>query len=203
MRERAALDVSHLPDIDRGSGSLFWWGNVGLIGIESMTFAIGIATYLYLRTIANMWPPATVDPPALLGGTIGLLLLLASVVPMRLADKSMEVGKENVGRIKAGLVGNLVLSAIWVVVRVLEFRGLHTKWNESAYGSVTWLILGLHGGETFASILDTGVLTAMVFRGHIRDKTFLDIRADSLFWYFLVAIWVPLYAVVYIVPRVR
>ena len=201
MRERAALDVSHLPDIDRGSGSVFWWGNVGLIAIESMTFAIGIATYLYLRVIADVWPPATVDPPEIVRGTIGLALLLATCIPMRIADKAMDVGKENIPKIKAGLVGNLLLSFVWLGFRIAEFRGLHTKWNESAYGSVTWTLVGLHAAEAFASILDTLVLAVLVFRGPLREKTFLDVRCDSLFWYFMVAVWVPIYVVVYIVPR--
>jgi heme/copper-type cytochrome/quinol oxidase subunit 3 len=205
VRLRPALDVSRLPDIDLGSGSLFWWGNVGLIAIESTTFAIAIATYFYLRLISSLWPPPTVDPPNLLLGTLGLALLLASCIQMRIADKAIEKGMEglpeNLGRMRWGLVGNLLLAFAAIAVRAFEFQGLHTKWNSNAYGSITWTILGLHGGEAFASVLDTVVLTVIVFRHHPKQKQLLDVRCDSLFWYFMVAVWVPLYLTVYIAPR--
>jgi heme/copper-type cytochrome/quinol oxidase subunit 3 len=205
MKLRPALDVSRLPDIDLGSGSLFWWGNVGLILIESTTFAIAIATYYYLRLIASVWPPPTVDPPNLALGTLGLALLLASCIPMKFADneiqKRVEGKTEDLGRIRLGLAANCVLAVAAIVVRVYEFGGLHTKWNSNAYGSVTWTILGLHGGEAFASVLDTIVLTVLVFRPAPKEKQLLDVRCDSLFWYFMVAVWVPLYFTVYVTPR--
>ena len=35
------------------------------------------------------------------------------------------------------------------------------------------------------------------------DLTFLDARLDGVYWYFVVGAWIPLYAVVFLVPRLR
>ena len=35
----------------------------------------------------------------------------------------------------------------------------------------------------------------------VEERHFLDARLDGVFWYFIVITWVPLYAVVFLVPR--
>ena len=54
---RRALDVSGLPTAVLDSRSLVWWGTIVMTVIETFVFAITVAAYLYLRTIANQWPP--------------------------------------------------------------------------------------------------------------------------------------------------
>ena len=56
MKQRVVLDVSHLPMHGLGTASLTWWGTLGFILIEGTGFALTIAIYLYLMSIAPHWP---------------------------------------------------------------------------------------------------------------------------------------------------
>jgi len=40
-----------------------------------------------------------------------------------------------------------------------------------------------------------------MFTRHVNEKRFSDVSDNAFYWYFVVATWVPLYAVLYGVPR--
>jgi cytochrome c oxidase subunit I+III len=87
------------------------------------------------------------------------------------------------------------------LIRVFEFATLNVQWNTNAYGSVVWLLLSLHTVHIATDVVDTGVLTALMFLGPIEEKRFVDVAENSMYWYFVVFAWLPLYAVIYIAPR--
>jgi heme/copper-type cytochrome/quinol oxidase subunit 3 len=37
--------------------------------------------------------------------------------------------------------------------------------------------------------------------GPIEGKRFVDVSENAIYWYFVVALWVPLYVIIYWVPR--
>jgi heme/copper-type cytochrome/quinol oxidase subunit 3 len=53
-----------------------------------------------------------------------------------------------------------------------------------------------------AEVLETILLMVFALTGWMTDHLFLDISDSAPFWYFIVAIWVPIYAVLYLVPRI-
>jgi heme/copper-type cytochrome/quinol oxidase subunit 3 len=202
---RRSIDVSRLPDVSLDASALFWWGTVGLIAIESMSFAITIGSAIYLRLRVPDWPPPTIPPPDLLPGIAGLALLLASCLPMRAAEQIAGRGRpeEDRRRIAGYLALNLLLAGLFIALRFFEFPGTHTKWNGSAYGSVQWTALGLHLLEGVAGFFETLVLVAVLLTAKVEEKHLLDVRACALFWYFISLVWVPVFAVVYFLPRFR
>jgi cytochrome c oxidase subunit 3 len=40
---------------------------------------------------------------------------------------------------------------------------MHIKWDGNAYGSITWLLLGLHTTHILTDLIDTLVLTCLMF----------------------------------------
>ncbi|HYK41581.1 MAG TPA: cytochrome C oxidase subunit III [Thermoanaerobaculia bacterium] len=202
MSARRTIDVSRLPDISLTPSALFWWGTVGLILIEATTFVIMIATAIYLRLTVTDWPPPTIPPPDLRWGVAGLVLILASCLPLRAAEKIAARGHlEDTPRIRALLYVTIAITALFIAVRFFEFPGTHTKWNSSAYGSIVWTILGLHLLEGVAGFLENGVLAAVLKIGPVAHKQFLDVRGCAIFWYFIALGWIPLFLIVYVYPR--
>ncbi|MBV8913228.1 MAG: hypothetical protein JOZ05_09345, partial [Acetobacteraceae bacterium] len=53
MKIRRVLDVSGLPLHGIGPESVTWWGALGFMLIEGTGFALVIAVYLYLRSLAS------------------------------------------------------------------------------------------------------------------------------------------------------
>jgi len=200
VKPSTTLDVSHLPSVAFGSRDPLWWGVTGLIIIEATILGIGMVSYFYLRTLAPVWPPPRTALPALLLPTVNMLLLLVSVIPMYWVDRAAR-RKERRG-VQIGLVLCVILGLGSSVLRGFEFRAVHTQWDSHAYGSVVWTLLGLHTLDLVAEVLETILLMAFALTGPMTDHLFLDISDSAPFWYFVAAIWVPIYAVLYIAPRV-
>ena len=87
------------------------------------------------------------------------------------------------------------------IVRVFEFAHLNVMWDHDAYGSIVWLLLGLHTTHIVTDFLDSGVLTALMFTGPIEEHRFVDVEENAVYWYFVVLAWLPIYGVIYWAPR--
>ena len=195
----SAIDVGGLAPSAFGSRSLMWWGTVGIILIEGMAFALAIGAYVYLVTRSQGWPPGGIPPPMLRYGTINTLILLASLVPNQLAKKAAE--RIELPGVRVWMTVALVFAVAFNVVRVFEFARLNVWWDENAYGSVVWLLLGLHTTHIVTDFLDSLVLAVLMFVGPIEEKRFVDVAENCVYWYFVVLAWLPIYGVIYWAPR--
>ena len=199
MSSRAAIDVSDLPTAVLDSRSLVWWGTVVMTVIETTVFAITVGAYFYLRMIAHEWPPPRIGAPALTAATANLVLLIVSVLPALALDRAGR--RRDISAVRLWLFVNLAFGTAFLGLRVFEFKALHCWWNSNAYGSVTWTILGLHTSNLLTSLLETAFVLAWFLFEKTDEHHFLDARLDGVFWYFIVITWIPLYLVVFIVPR--
>jgi cytochrome c oxidase subunit I+III len=59
----------------------------------------------------------------------------------------------------------------------------------------------LHTIHLATDVVDTGVLTALMFTGPVTKKRFIDVSENGLYWYFIVLWWIPIYLTVYFAPR--
>ena len=196
---RAAIDVSALPEYAFGHRSLLWWATLSMIAIESTMFALLAVSYIYLKGRVVHWPPAT-PPPALIWGTINTVVLLVSAIPNELTKRAAE--KLDVRGVQFWLVICMIFGAAFNVMRVLEFGALNVSWDTNAYGSLIWALLGFHTVHILTDVLDTGVLTVLMFTGPIDEHRFVDASENAMYWYFVVIVWLPIYGLIYIAPRI-
>lgn len=192
------VDVSGLAPGAFGHRSILWWGTMGLIVIEGMVFVLAIAAYFYIRLRNATWPP-NLPPPSLLWGTVNTFVLLASAVPNELAKKAAE--RVDLAKVRLWLLVCLVFGVGFNVIRVFEFMSLNCSWDTNAYGSIVWVLLGLHTTHIATDVVDTAVLTLLMFVGPIEEKRFVDVAENSMYWYFVVLTWLPIYGVLYWAPR--
>jgi cytochrome c oxidase subunit III len=192
------LDVSQLPSFGFSHRSILWWATQGLIAIESTVFALAIVAYFYLRSQSERWPPLEL-PPELLWGTVNTVVLLASTLPNHWVKQRAEALDRRGVRI--GLSVCMLFSLLFLAVRVLEFSALNCRWDVTAYGSIVWMLLGLHTFHLLTDAWDSGVLTVLSFTGPFEGKRYVDVSENALYWYFVVASWLPIYAVIYWAPR--
>jgi cytochrome c oxidase subunit III len=196
---RDTLDVSALPSYGFGSRSLMWWGTLGVIAIEGTAFVLTAFAYLYLRTRVEVWPPG-VPPPSALWGTLNTAVLLASLLPNEWTRRAAE--RHDLRKVRLGLVVALGFAVVFLVLRVFEFAALGVRWDTNAYGSVVWMLLGLHTVHLLTDALDTLVLAVLMFTGPIEGKRFVDVAENSFYWYFVVFAWLPIYALIYGASRI-
>jgi heme/copper-type cytochrome/quinol oxidase subunit 3 len=171
---------------------------MGIVAIEGMMFAIFIVTYFYLRIYVPKWPP-NLPPPDLLYGTLNTLILLVSAVPNQWVKHA--AARKDLRSVRLGLLICLALAAAFLAVRAFEFTALHCSWDTNAYGSAVWTLLGFHTFHLVTDALDTAVLTALLFTRRLTGRSFVDVDENAVYWYFVVGVWLPVYAVIYIAPR--
>jgi cytochrome c oxidase subunit 3 len=193
-----AVDVSHVPTYAFGHRSVLWWGTMGLVAIEGTMFAMLISSYLYLYQLAPQWP-LSASPPDLRWATANVAILLASMVPNELAKRAAE--RLDLTMVRVWLVVCLVFGVAFLLVRVFEFQSLNVRWDSNVYGSLTWLLLGFHTVHLLTDEVDSVLLTVLMFTGPLDESRFVDVSENAVYWYFVVATWLPIYAVLYLVPR--
>lgn len=198
MTEKRVLDLSGLPLHGIGSASPTWWGTLGFMLLEGSGFALVIAIYLYLGSLARDWPPA--PAPDLLPGTLVTLVLLASLVPNFFIARWAE--RLDIPKVRVAIVAMSVLGIVPLAIRLFEFPAMHVSWDSNAYGSVVWTLLGLHTTHLITDLGDTVVLAVLMFTRHGHNKRrFGDVQDNALYWNFVVLTWLPIYFCIYFLPR--
>jgi hypothetical protein len=64
------------------------------------------------------------------------------------------------------------------------------------------MIVGFHTSLLLLDVLDTLGLTLFFFVRRQPVKSFSDAADNSFYWYFTVGIWLPVYLIAYVGPRV-
>lgn len=195
---RRVLDVSVLPKCVFGHQGLVWWGTAGFMVIEGSMFVIVLVVYFYLRLQVSNWPPSLANPD-LLYGTLNLLTVFVSLIPAHIAKGKAEAFDLRGVRLWLGVL--VLFGVVSLVLRVFEYYTLNCRWDDNAYGSVVWVLLSMHTLHVGTDVVDSGVLLALAFTGPITNNRFVDWSENSLYWYFIVAWWVPIYVTIYFMPR--
>ena len=206
MSKRAVIDVSKLPHHEFDTYDPVWWGNNFLLAIETSMFGILIASYFYLRQNFPLWPPPvaqltdTLRPlPELTYGTANTILLVFSCIPMVLTDRAARRGDRQFSQ--AGLVVAIACGVAALVLRSLEFSAVYFRWDSNAYGSIVWFMLGMHMLHLLVLTSECVLLAIWIFTREFDMKHRVDIVTVAVYWYWVVAMWLLIYAIVYFTPR--
>ena len=89
-----------------------------------------------------------------------------------------------------------------LAIRWFEFKALNIFWDTNAYGSMLWVLLGLHTTHLLTDVGETIVLTVLMFTRHGKSgRRFADVEDNVFYWDFVVVAWLPLYFLIYWMPR--
>ena len=202
IRESAhpkSVDVSQLPGEGFGVASPTWWGTLGFMVIEGSSLALCAVAYVYLSRRSPSWPPSGTPLPSLAAGTVFIGAMLLSLIPAWLlgrAAKSLDRGAV----ILWSIVG-VVVEAVIVLIRAYELHALPFRWDGSAYGSTVWITIGMHTTLLAFDFGETLVFLALFLWAPIQKKHFADVADAVMYWFFIALIWVPLYYMLYVSPR--
>ncbi|MBV9214747.1 MAG: heme-copper oxidase subunit III [Acidobacteria bacterium] len=201
------LDLSELPATVFDTRSILWWGNLLLLFIETAMFGILLAIYFTVMSNTDPFPPPRIErmpvlydsSPTLTLPIVCLGLLLISLVPCILLDISAR--RRNPSGVKLNLILTLVITIAAIIVRYYEFDSLNFKWDDNAYGSITWMLLGMHMLHMIALGSEDLFLLYWTFGKELDDKHALDLTVTAVYWYWIVGIWIVLFPIIYILPR--
>jgi cytochrome c oxidase subunit 3 len=196
-RQGRRVDVSALPRHAVGARSPLWWGTVLLIAIESTCFAVLFTSYLYVRNNFREWPPS--ERLAVAPGALSLAVLVATVPPTWLYRSAACC--ERFVPMRRWLFVATALSFVSVAARAWEIRAVPFQWTGNAYASVVWASLGMHTLEIVTGAIESVFMCIVLLRPRMEQKTFEDVEASALFWFFSVLVWVPFAVLFYLDGR--
>jgi cytochrome c oxidase subunit 3 len=200
LEPRFTDDVSELPTFKFGPSSLTWWGVIGFMVIEGAGFALAIAAYFFIMGHEQGWPPEGRVPPDFLPGTLFLIIILLSEYPNTIIKKAAKAG--DVPTIRLLLPVMVAVGVVLLIIRGFEFNSLNCRWTDDAYSSIIWALLLLHAGHIVTDWLDTVVLCGLMFTPDAYEPRRLgDIDENSMYWRYVWLLWIPIYLMIYWVPR--
>ena len=193
-------DLADLPTHKFGPSSLTWWGIIGYMIVEGSAFAMAFAAYFFLMGHEQGWPPEGRAAPGVLAGTLFTILILLSEIPNTMVKKAANEG--DVPAIRSLLPVMVGVGVPLLILRGFEFNSLNCRWTDNAYASIVWALLLLHTAHILTDWVDTIVLwalmrTPLAYEG----RRLVDTDENALYWRYVWLLWLPIYAMIYWVPR--
>jgi len=180
-----------------------WWGMVFLVATEAMFFTILLTSYAYLRLRhGSVWPPDGIGKPDLVLVGIMTPILLLSSAPMHWAELGIKKGR--MWQLRLGLLMTFVMGATFLALQTVEYLKAVEEFTPrtDVYGTLFFSITGFHGFHVFVGLLMNLWIQYYAWQGRFRADRHLPVENVALYWHFVDAVWVFIFATVYLSPHV-
>lgn len=169
----------------------------------SMIFGATILAYFYLRSDSPTWPPP--DSPALPRGlwlSTGIVLLLSVTVQWALRS----VRWDRQGALRAALLVTAALATGFLVNQALNWQAVRAVWLETVppestaqtYTALFYVLTGTHALHVVGGLIVLAVVIWKAFRGEYSSVYHPGVRYSVMYWHFLDAVWLILFAVLWL-----
>lgn len=195
----AAASGQQLPQLVSGTKSSGWWGIFLLMLIESAVFVGLISSYFYLFANASVWPPTGTSLPSLGIPIIYSVVLVASGVVAWIGNRAISNG--DVSTMRWWRLAGMAMLAVYLILKGYEYFNLEYQWDDSAYASILWLISGFHSGHVLTVLLKEIAIQALAWKGFFTQQRKGAVEGATMYWIFVAAWWIPLFATVYLFPN--
>jgi cytochrome c oxidase subunit III len=178
-------------------------GKVGmacLIIAESAIFTIFVVAYLYYtgKSLTGPTPGEVLETPIFF-----TVCLLSSSLTIHLASKLLERGKH--GAFLALWFLTIVLGALFLYGTAREWHRLIYEHgltiSTNLFGTTYYSLVGLHATHVTVGLLMLTIVLLFGLAGRIGREQSARIDVLSMYWHFVDAVWVVVFAVVYVLGR--
>lgn len=195
---RASTASKAMPVHGRGMVGTPWWGMLCLIATEGLLFVYLIFSYAYLASqsragfVTGGLPKLDLALPA-------TILLLLSSVTAEWSKRIARRGKLDWSRL--GLALTLILGIFFVVLSGIEWSRKSFKLSDSSYSSIYFLLTGIHLSHVVVGLLALAAILAWSFTGRVSSGHDQHRALATLYWHFVDAVWLFVFATIYLSPR--
>lgn len=189
MAQSSAVGLVERPSPAR-VGAVVW------LASELMFFAGLFAAYFTIRASVADWPPAGVDLQPLRAGLF-TLVLVASSGTVQLAHHAAE--RADLVALRRWLGATVVLGSVFLANQGLEYAANSFSISSHSYGSIYYLMTGLHGLHVLGGLLAMALLMIRASVDTDAASQEPTVAVVSYYWHFVDIVWVGLYATLYFV----
>ncbi len=178
-------------------------GKVGMICLiigETAIFSIFVLAYLFYIG-KSQWGP---QPKEVLSVPIvNTICLLSSSLTIWVSEQAIEHGKVQKFLRWMGLT--IILGSIFLFgtgyewYKLIYHDGLTLQTN--LFGTTFYSLVGLHASHVIIGLIMLTTLWLFAKTGYVTAKNSERIQTLALYWHFVDAVWVVVFAVVYIIGR--
>jgi heme/copper-type cytochrome/quinol oxidase subunit 3 len=168
-----------------------------VLASETALFVTLVMAYLFMRGGGSTWaftPPTPADT-AIAG--LNTLVLLGSAAAARSAHVAIIKGRA--GRLQRGLLVAFVLGGLFVAGQIFEFRHSGMSLHDFSFGAAFFALISFHAAHVLAGMVVLGLNLARAHAGDFSERHHAAITAGTWFWYFVTAVWVALFAVLFLI----
>lgn len=180
-------------------------GMLLFIASEATFFVFLIVAYLYFRGAhaGGAGPTAATSLDPLKAGMF-TAALLASSATLWLAGRSLVHARH--AMVRAWLLATLVLGGIFLVGQGREYQRLlaqHVTVGGNLFGATFFTLTGFHGLHVLLGLVMIAIVFAASATDSLAGPRSEAVEAVSLYWHFVDAVWLVIFAVVYLWIVVR
>jgi len=180
----------------RSGPSTSQFGVVVFLASDVMLFAAFFAASFLLRSGNQPWPPEGVelDTARALAATV---VLVASSFTMVAAERAA-AGEDRAG-MRRWLLVTIALGAVFLANQIAEYATLDFAASDHVYGSVYWLLTGLHGAHVTAGLGALALLFVRAVRGRSLGAIAPWTHGVALFWHLVDVVWVVVFLTIWVI----
>lgn len=185
------------------SASNGWWAMVLLIATEATLFAVLLASYFYVRfKSSGGWPPDGIADPKLARALVMTVLLTSSSLFVHAAEAGIRRGRPRA--LVAGLAVGFLLGLAFLGLQIWESDVVAEEFTPrtNAYGSFFFTITGAHSAHLVAGLLLVAWIQVRAWFGAYSPRRHLGVQMAAIYWHFVVAVQLAIFATLYLSPRV-
>lgn len=187
----AALDEAPSPTRDVAS-----FGVIVFLASDIMLFAPFFAAYFLLRSTNRPWPPDGVELDVARAGAATVVLVLSSLT-LVLSDRAEHARRAVVQR--RWLLVTIALGTAFLANQFAEYATMGFGADDHPYGSVYWLLTGLHSAH-----VTVGVLAMVLLYARSRLASSTQVVATwsggvSMFWHLVDVVWIGVFLTIWVV----
>jgi cytochrome c oxidase subunit 3 len=189
-----------LPMGSAGKHASGWFGILALIVTEGSLFFYLLLCYFYLAMQAPVaWPPG--GPPRLMVPALNTLVLLASSLAVWASERAIKRGRRAIALTAMAVA--IALGTAFVVVQLGEWRNKAFSLTTHQYGSLYFTITGFH---LLHVVIGLGVLLFLFLwmaLGYFDERRHAALTIGGVYWHFVDAVWLFVFASLYLTPYLR
>ncbi len=170
-------------------------GVVVWLGSEFMFFSGLFAAYFSIRAHAAVWPPPGTKLDLIQASIFSVVLLISSPT-MQKALWHEEKGRRDLA--KRWVVLTLILGAAFLGNQGYEWATLTTRPSTNAYGSLFFIMTGIHGLHVLLGLVAMIFLLARL-KGPAGDPgEHAVFQAVSYYWHFVDIMWIGIFSCLFL-----
>ena len=171
-------------------------GMLLFIASEVMLFGSFFTAYFFVRVVNHEpWPPPPFELPVFVAG-VNTAILLTSSFTMHWALQSIKRG--NRFGLQAGMTLTFLMGLTFLLTQVREYSRVGFAPSDQAFGTIFYMLTGLHGAHVFVGLTLLAAVTIRSFRGHYTPEAHHGVEIPGIYWHFVDVMWIVVYTTVYI-----